>query len=143
MTVRTTTTKVEEVLKDDFRTGDDTTESIAFANNLVTKVCTHDDYDATDLEYIERYLAAWAYCQSRRPHDSEKAGSIGRKMTGKTDLGFDNNHYGQTAMRGAYKGELGKLNEEIKEGRAARTIGSDWMGTTYTDSWSESDFWND
>jgi hypothetical protein len=143
MAVRTTSEAVEEVLKNDFKTGHTLTASIAFASNLVTKVCTSTSYDATDLEYIERYLAAWAYCQSPRPHDSERAGPVSRKMTGKTDLGFDNNHYGQTAMRAAYMGELGKLNEDIKEGRAARTIGSDWLGSTDSDSWFGEDFWND
>jgi len=126
MTVRTTSAAVQEVLSDDYTSGDSLTAFIEAANRLVTKVCTSTDYDSTDLELIERWLAAHSYMVGRKQTSEERVDVVGVVYAVKTDLGFDSTTYGQMAMRLAWKGELGRLNVDIKKGKGGRSAQVLW-----------------
>jgi hypothetical protein len=107
----------------------DTEPFIESANALVTEVCetAEDDdgnavYDAARLELIERWLAAH-YCAQRDPRATQESigrGAISATYQSKVDLGFDNTHYGQMAMRLDTEGGLAKLNEQTKKGGKVR-----------------------
>lgn len=125
---RTTSTAVEGIIEVDANISLD--PFIEAANNVVTKCCGDStNYDAADLELIERWLSAHFYtCRDMRA-ESEKAGSVSEKKQSKVDLGFDTSHYGQMAMRLDVEGGLGQLNERIKNGKG-NTYGVTWLGTT-------------
>lgn len=53
---------------------------------------------ATRLELIERWLTAWAYCMSDRTYASRSTGGKSGSFHGRTDMGFNANFYGQTAV---------------------------------------------
>ena len=101
---------------------------ISIANELVTECCGDGDYTATRLELIERWLSAHFYHHRDMKPEQEKAGSVSQKLQSKVDLGFDNTHYGQAAMRLDTEGGLAVLNERIKKGKRA-TVSVTWLGT--------------
>lgn len=130
---RTDAATVGEIIK--IKTGDDVTPFITAANELVTECCTGDavetEYDASRLVLIETWLAAHFYRQYREQIETEKAGEVSRKFATKVDLGFDNNYYGQQAMRLDTQGGLASLNKQIKDGiRKVATV--TWLGTENT-----------
>lgn len=101
------------------------------ANELVTEVCTGDAgpanaYTSDRLELIERWLAAHFYAQRDPRYASEKAGSVGGNYQSKVDLGLDNTHYGQMAMRLDTNGGLADLNRKSKKGK--RKLAVTWLG---------------
>jgi len=105
---------------------------ILMANELVTECCTGDKgpstaYTDARLELIERWLAAHCYTTRDPRYVNEKAGSVGATYQSKVDLGFDNSHYGQMAMRMDTNGGLAALDKQIKKG--ASKIGVAWLGT--------------
>ncbi len=104
------------------------TPFIEIANAFVTECCSTDDYDATRLELIERWLAAHCYTVRDMRAEAEGAKGMTEKKQSKVDLGFDSSHYGQTAMRLDTAGGLAALNEQTKRGRRA-LIGVSWLGT--------------
>ena len=101
---------------------------IEAANALVTECCSTDDYDATRLELIERWLAAHFYTVREMRAEAEGAKGVTEKKQSKVDLGFDTSHYGQMAMRLDTVGGLAALNENTKRGRRP-LIGISWLGT--------------
>lgn len=101
---------------------------IEIANAFVTECCSTDDYDATRLELIERWLAAHCYTVRDMRAEAEGAKGMTEKKQSKVDLGFDSSHYGQTAMRLDTAGGLAALNEQTKRGRRA-LIDVSWLGT--------------
>ena len=125
MTVRTTSAAVALIIDVD----DDIslTSFIEVANALVTECCSTDDYDATRLELIERWLSAHVYTIREMRTESEKAGSVSEKKQSRVDLGFDSSHYGQMAMRLDTKGGLAALNAQIKKG-TGQTVQMTWLG---------------
>lgn len=138
MTVRSSAADVQELLKEHYTSGDDLTSRIVIANRLVTKICTSDSYDETDLELIERYLAAHLYGIDVRQHASERADVVQRQFSGQHGLGLDFTQWGQMAKRLAWDGELTALDS----GTTIRTIGIDWLGSTPDDDHFGEDFWN-
>jgi len=125
MAVRTTSTAVALLIEID----DDIslTPFIEAANALVTECCSTDDYDATRLELIERWLSAHVYTIRDMRAESEKAGSVSEKKQSRVDLGFDSSHYGQMAMRLDTKGGLAALNTRMKKG-TGQTVQVSWLG---------------
>lgn len=101
---------------------------IEVANALVTENCSTDDYDATRLELIERWLAAHCYTIRDMRAMAEGAKGISEKKQSKVDLGFDTSHYGQMAMRLDTVGGLAALNEKSKTGKHG-LISASWLGT--------------
>lgn len=104
------------------------TPFILVANELVTELCSSDDYTSTRLELIERWLSAHFYSVRDPRAEVEKAGPVSEKFQSKVDLGFDTSHYGQMAMRLDTEGGLAALNEQIKRGKKV-TVGATWLGT--------------
>lgn len=103
------------------------------ANALVTEVCTGaagptPAYSGNRLELIERWLAAHFYTQRDPRAASEKAGSVSANYQSKVDLGLDNSHYGQMAMRLDTNGGLAKLNHDSKRAGKPK-VGVTWAGT--------------
>ena len=106
------------------------TPFIEAASALVTVNCEDkcDDYTATDLELIERWLAAWAYKIRDRLRTADKAGDVSASYQHVEDLGFDCNEWGQMAMRLDWNGGLAALNSQTKEGTLTRVAGVTWLG---------------
>ena len=127
MAVRTTSVAVGGIIEVDSNIS--LTPFIEVANALVTECCSTDDYDATRLELIERWLSAHFYA-IRDPRTTQE--SVGRgiaeRFQSQVDLGFDVTHYGQMAMRLDTQGGLSSLNERIKNGGGS-TAGVSWLGT--------------
>ena len=101
---------------------------ISIANELVTECCTSGSHTELRLELIERWLSAHFYHHRDMKAQMEKAGSVSQNLQSKVDLGFDNTHYGQAAMRLDTEGGLAALNERIKKGKRA-TVSVTWLGT--------------
>jgi hypothetical protein len=109
---------------------------IEVANALVTEHCSTDDYDATRLELIERWLSAHFVAQRDVRISREKAGPVDLSYESVVALGFDNTRYGQMAMRLDSAGGLSALNEQAKQG-AKITAGISWLGTDLEDEEEE------
>jgi len=116
MATRTTSIAVSAIIEVDV--GDDLTPFIEAANVIVTKNCTHADFTVTDLEIIERWLAAHFYAMYKARASEERAGQVSARYQSKVDLGFDLSHYGQMAMRLDWSGALSTLNQQSKKGGA-------------------------
>ncbi len=126
MAVRTTDDNVEGIIEVD--SGISLTPFIAAANHLVTQCCSSDDYDATQLELIERFLAAHLYTLRDPRAVQERAGSVGVTYQSKVDLGLSTSHYGQTAMALDFEGGLAALNAQTKKG-SRRSVSVKYLGT--------------
>ena len=127
MAVRTTSSAVEGIIEVDSNIS--LTPFIETASAIVDDCCSDvDDYDATRLELIERWLAAHFYTTRDPRAKTEKAGSVGQENQSIVALGFDNSHYGQGAMRLDSNGGLAKLNERIKAGKSG-AISVTYLGT--------------
>jgi len=122
---RTTDEAVQGIIEHD--TTISLTPFIEAANALVTEVCSTDNYDATRLELIERWLSAHFYAIRDPRYESEKAGDVAAKYQSKVNLGFDVTHYGQMAMRLDTAGGLAALNTEAKSGGSV-TASFTWGG---------------
>ena len=127
MAVRTTSVAVGLIIEVDSTIS--LTSFIEVANALVTEKCGDvDDYDATRLELIERWLSAHFYTVRDMRAEREEAGSVSEKKQSRVDLGFDTSHYGQMAMRIDTNGGLAALNEQIKKGKTG-SLTATWLGT--------------
>jgi len=128
--VRTTESAVQGIIEHD--SGISLAPFIEAASAVVTKHCTDTGFTATELELIERWLAAHFYAVRDPRSVSEKAGSVSETRQNKVDLGFDVTHYGQMAMRLDWSGALASLNQQAKQGGRV-AVSLDWMGTKYED----------
>jgi len=127
MAVRTTSVAVGLIIEVDSTIA--LTSFIEAANALVTECCGDvDDYDATRLELIERWLSAHFYTVRDMRAEREKAGDVSEQKQSSVDLGFDTSHYGQMAMRLDTNGGLARLNEKVKKGKSG-SVGTTWLGT--------------
>lgn len=110
----------------------DLTVYILTANELVTECCTGDagptvPYSEERLELIERWLAAWAYHQRDLIATTEAAGSVQQTARVELEIGFNNNYFGQTAMRLDTNGGLAALDAGTTKG--GKKLGSvSWLG---------------
>jgi len=125
MAVRTTSAAVALIIDVD----DDIalTPFIEVANALVTECCSTDDYNATRLELIERWLSAHVYTIRDMRSSEERAGTVSERKQSMVGLGFDTSHYGQMAMRLDTKGGLAALNSRTKKG-TGQTVQVSWLG---------------
>lgn len=65
-----------------------------------------EDTEGTELELIERYLAAHFYVQSDENYQSKTTAGASANFQGRTDMGIDASKYGQTAKRIDWSGCL-------------------------------------
>ncbi len=121
---RTNSTLVEAII--DVESGRVLTPFINIANLLVTQCCTGDAvstaYPSATLIEIETWLAAHFYTNLDGRAFQEKAGSVSERKQSEVDLGLSTSHYGQTAMTIDFQGGLGRLNQNIINGKAG-TVG--------------------
>ena len=102
---------------------------IVMANELTTECCGSAGYSSTRLEMIERLLAAHFYTFLDPRVDSEKAGPVGSKYQYKIELGFNNTHHGQAALRLDTAGGLAALEQQSLKGTPT-VVGVTWLGTS-------------
>lgn len=134
---RTTDAKVRDILGSDDESIK-TTPFIETANSLVTNyivTACGATYNATQLELIERWLAAHYYEVNDRRLSEENTGRAGGVFEGKTEMGFNSTRYGQSVLDLDYEGCLANLSAN----QGKRTIGGKWQGTKPTDR--VADFW--
>jgi len=103
----------------------DLTPFIEAANHIVTRVCTDSDYADTELELIERWLAAHFYAIRDPRVADEAAGSVSQRFQYKVDLNLSVTTYGQQAMMLDTEGNLATLSR----GRGKTVGGATWLGT--------------
>jgi hypothetical protein len=133
MAIRTTADNVKAILVNhyDLSNSPDLTAFIATANVLTDQVdaCdTNNSLDATELELIERYLAAHFYAHSDQIAKSRTTGDASISFQGTTGKGLDSTQYGQTAMLLDETGCLTRKNTQMIEGKKRATV--TWMGKT-------------
>jgi hypothetical protein len=131
MAIRTTADNVKAILVNhyDLSNSPDLTAFIATANVLTDQVdaCdTNNSLDATELELIERYLAAHFYAHSDQIAKSRTTGDASISFQGTTGKGLDSTQYGQTAMLLDETGCLTRKNTQMIEGKKRATV--TWMG---------------
>jgi hypothetical protein len=131
MAIRTTADNVKAILVNhyDLSNSPDLTAFIATANVLTDQVdaCdTNNSLDATELELIERYLAAHFYAHSDQIAQSKTTGDASTSFQGTTGKGLDSTQYGQTAMLLDETGCLTRKNTQMIEGKKRATV--TWMG---------------
>ena len=127
MAIRTTSDAVEEIIEIDSTI--DLDPFIEAASALVDKHCAaaNSAYTATELELIERWLAAHFYAIRDPRALVEDLGKISATIESKVDLGLDVTRYGQMAKILDWYSGLAALDEQIKKG-GRRVIGITWLG---------------
>lgn len=128
--MRTSDAAVRLVLGPDYDSTYATTTAIETANNLVTRCCDTDDteYEAADLELIERWLSAHFYAVTTKQRASEKAGSVGESVQYKLGLNLAVTMYGQQALAIDTEGGLASASANAEAG-GRRVVGATWLGT--------------
>lgn len=129
---RTTAEAVKDLLIEggDYPPADQTqpplTGRIASANVIVTRVATCATakgltLNATELELVERWLAAHFYCVSDRTYAEKNTGKAGAVFDGRTGMSLDATLYGQTAQTVDYSGCLSAIGKRRRASIA-------WLG---------------
>jgi hypothetical protein len=77
---------------------------------------------ATELELMERWLAAHSYCQSDKQYASKSTAGASASFQGQTGQGFETTYFGQQALRIDYSGCLRNLDKQQR----AQAV---WLGT--------------
>jgi hypothetical protein len=85
-----------------------------------------DPLTDAELELVERWLAAWAYCQSDQPYSSKGEGGANGSFQGQTGMYLEANKYGQTALVLDHSGALSALTS----GGGRNTASTFWGGRT-------------
>jgi hypothetical protein len=137
---RTSSTKVQGILVDHYDDVNsiDLTAFISTANSLVNKVASNDTYSllsSTDLELIERWLAAHFYAHADQISQSRGGGRANASFQGQTAMMLTSTQYGQTAMVLDVTGYLSKLNQQAQTG--PMRAGMVWLGTRYRNDRSQ------
>lgn len=130
---RTNATDVQALLGDAYSASYPVTSFIDTANVMVTKHCVDDAFTVTELELIERYLAAFLYCVSHPRDTSETADGIGSSKQHREDLGLDANEFGQMVKRLDWSGALSSLDNAAKKG-LRRSVTVSWAGKPNPDA---------
>jgi len=125
MPIRTTEEKVREIIETD--SSIKLEPFIQSASTLVDRCCADKDYTETELELIERWLAAHFYCIRDPRTSSESVGTVKEQYQYQVGLHLDVSVYGQTAMVLDYYGGLAALNKSIENGGTG-TAWVKWMG---------------
>lgn len=102
------------------------------ANVIVTRVnsCASDKditLSSTELELIERWLAAHFYVMSDQVRESKRTGDAEAKYQGKTGKNLESSKYGQTALTLDWSGCLAGLSSR-------NVAGLFWAGKTPTEA---------
>jgi hypothetical protein len=134
---RTTSAAVQAILLDDYGAREDGTEPsltgfIETANVITTRVATcaaakDKTLTSTELELIERWLAAHCYVQSDQALSSKNTGGSGGSFQGQTGMHLENSKYGQMALSIDYSGCLAAISKR-------QTAGGFWGGKTRTEA---------
>lgn len=126
---RTTAELVGKIV--DVDEGVDVTPFIRAATMLTTRACGAsgytDDGEDSEMEVIERWLAAHFYQISNNPLAFARAGSVAASFQYKVNYDLRNTEYGQQAMMLDTAGNLAALNN-ANQTRKKVTIGGDWLG---------------
>lgn len=121
---RTTSVLVQGIIQT--AAGVDLTPFIAAANMLVTNVCTYqlnpysDGFVGSQMELIERWLAAHFYTAYDAQLVAAKAGSAGASFQYKIDYNLGSSVWGQQAMILDQRGSLAKFNNSMRTKRRVR-----------------------
>ncbi len=107
----------------------DTTLFIAAANRLVTQLCSTDNYDATELQEIETWLAAHFCSVKQKIARTEKIDVLSETFEGVTKMHLQSSLYGQTALVLDWAGGLASWNSSSIKGNK-RTAGISFIGKT-------------
>ncbi len=86
-----------------------------------------DSLTTTELELIERWLAAWAYKMLDQQLQSSSGNGLSASYKGQSGMGLEANNYGQMAMRLDRSGTLRALDK-------GQRAGMSWGGTE-SNSW--------
>lgn len=135
---RTTKALVEGILGDHYDSVSNVNKYIDTANSLVNKVSSNDSdslLSSSDLELIERWLAAHCYAHHDQLYQQRSTGGASGSFQGQTEFMFKSTQYGQMALVLDVTGYLAELQQQAMEGkRKAKVI---WGGTRYRDDNSE------
>ena len=124
----TTATAVQTLLGEWYNSNYVVTSFITTANLIVAKHCTDDDFTNSELEVIERYVAAHLYCVTHRRSTTEGGAGIPSETKQHVeDLGFDATEFGQMAKRLDWSGALASLDNASKKG-LRRSVNLTWAG---------------
>lgn len=126
---RTTAAAVQEILGDDYDGSRNLRPFIDTANVMTTRVntCASDKgitLTTTELELIERWLAAHAYSISDQPYSENYTGKARGVYQGRTGMYLESSKYGQMAVNVDYSGCLAGLASEEGSNRV-RAV---WLG---------------
>lgn len=127
---RTNSTAVEGILLADYDSGNSLTPFIEAASLIIDRVETcADDKELpltdTELEMIERWLAAHLYVMSDQNEAETETLSSRVKYQGQTAMHLDSSKYGQTAMVMDFSGCLKELG--------APRVSAFWLGRRPSD----------
>lgn len=132
---RTTVISVRGILGDNYSSEALLTPFIEIANALVSRVATcatnkGTPLSATELELLERWLAAHYYCVMDPLYKSKKTGDASATFEGKSDMYLMGSRYGQAALSLDYSGCLAKVGSgELGK----NTAGLEWLGKPPSD----------
>lgn len=107
----------------------DLTPYIDAASMIVSRIdsCAVEkeiEYSDSDLETIERWIAAHAYAMSDQTYASKSTGGQSASFQGQTGMYLEATKYGQMALSLDYSGCLGLLGKPVIKASAV------WLGKT-------------
>ena len=132
MAIRTTQELVRSIVKD-HDPGISMVPFITEANVMTDWLSgcdTDSELTATELELIERNLAAHFYCLNDLQFSAKNTGKSGATFQGKTDMGLKATFYGQKALFLDTTGCLAKRDAEALGG-GKRRVGIRYLGTDF------------
>ena len=127
---RTTASAVKGILLKDYPAPDEEQPSltpyIETANVIVTRVATcatarDRTLTSTELELVERWLAAHFYVQSDQTWQSKSTEGASASFHGQTGMHLESSRYGQAAMDIDYSGCLASFS-------SAQSVTFGWLG---------------
>lgn len=135
---RTSSGDVEAILGGHYGGSTDLDAFILTAASLVGKCSAADTggvHSASDLELIERWLAAHFYAHSDQLTQTRSTGKASATFQGQTAMVFNSTQYGQTALALDTTGYLAKLQQQAMTG--PKKAGGVWLGTRMKNDNSE------
>lgn len=129
MSARTTAELVSSIIEVDTVVVTDLSPFIDAAHHLVNRCCSEDDYTESELELIERWLAAHFYAVRDPRVSSEAVSGVSQSFQYQVGLNLALTTYGQQAMLLDTEGGLSALNGQVTAGRGKITPGASWIGT--------------
>jgi hypothetical protein len=138
--MRTTAAEVRGIIEVDgsiIGTDEELSPFIAAASSLVDACCTGTAgpdpvYSDGQLKAIETWLAAHVYLTRDPQASSEGADGLSTGYNLSAQVGLQNSHYGQMALRLDTNGGLAKLDGQINKGVRAQKVKGYWLGSSCT-----------